>query len=169
MKVFRYYLCLFAMLLHLQHAVADEELTLKALFISRFVQFADWPVIKNAPFEYCVANDKTFFTALQNMQLKSPAGDTAKLRLVKRPKEALQCQLLVISSRDPNLLTRWQLALDKAPVLIVADTPEAFRSLAVIGLVSEPDGISFRINQTEATERGLVLSSQLLKLAREVI
>lgn len=169
MMLFSRWLCLSAMLLHMQQALADEELALKALFISRFVQFTDWPTVPNAFFEYCVAHDTTLFRALQNIQVKSPAGDKARVRLVKRPKEALQCQLLVIRSRDPRFLNSWQLALNKAPVLIVTDTPEAFRSLAVIGLVTEPEGISFRINQTEATERGLVLSSQLLKLAREVI
>lgn len=169
MRLFSRWLCLSALLWNVQHANANEEVALKALFISRFVQFTDWPVIHNAGFEYCVANDNTLFAALQNIQLKSPSGDKARLRLVKQPKEALQCQLLVMKSRDPYLLNHWQLALDKAPVLIVADTPEAFRSLAVIGLITEPEGVSFRINQTEATERGLVLSSQLLKLAREVI
>lgn len=169
MRVISRWLCLSAMLLNVQQAIADEEVALKALFISRFVQFADWPTIKNTLFEYCVADDKILFIALQKIQVKSPSGDKAAVRLVKRPHQALQCQLLVIRSRDPHFLNSWQLALDKAPVLIVADTPEAFRSLAVIGLVTEPDGISFRINQTEARERGLILSSQLLKLAREVI
>jgi hypothetical protein len=153
----------------MQQAFAEEELALKALFISRFVQFTYWPTVSNKRFEYCVANDKTLFAALQKIQVKSPSGDKARVRLVKRPEQALQCQLLVIRSRDPHFLSNWQLALDKAPVLIIADTPEAFRSLAVIGLVTEPEGVSFRINQTEARDRGLVLSSQLLKLAREVI
>ena len=37
-----------------------------------------------------------------------------------------------------------------------------------IGLVLEPNGLAFRINQTEAKRRGLTLSYQMLKLAREV-
>ncbi len=50
------------------------------------------------------------------------------------------------------------------PLLIVTDNAEAFRTVATISLVSEPDGMTFRINQTAARARGLALSSQLLKL-----
>jgi len=65
-------------------------------------------------------------------------------------------------------LRRWLELLGDEPVLVVGENPESFRSGAVIGLVLEPNGLAFRINQTESRRRGLAISYQMLKLAREV-
>ena len=65
-------------------------------------------------------------------------------------------------------LLRWQQALGAEPVLMVGDSAEAFRAGVSIALMVEPNGLAFRINHSEAKRRGLSLSSQMLKLAREV-
>lgn len=149
-------------------ASEDAEVNLKAMFIARFAQFTQWPPPPQTVFHYCVALDHNMFNAINALQVRSPAGEPVKLTLIRRPAQAKPCQLLVMTLSDRQQLQHWADGLASMPMLIVADNAEAFRTVATIGLVSEPDGMTFRINQTAARERGLELSSQLLKLAREV-
>jgi hypothetical protein len=146
----------------------DAEANLKAMFIARFAQFTQWPPPPQTVFHYCVALDHNMFEAINALQVRSPAGEPVKLTLIRRPAQAKTCQLLVMTLSDRQQLQHWADGLANMPLLIVADNAEAFRTVATIGLVSEPDGMTFRINQTAARKRGLELSSQLLKLAREV-
>jgi hypothetical protein len=53
-------------------------------------------------------------------------------------------------------------------VLVVGTRPEAWRAGVAIALLNEPQGLAFSINLSEARRRGLGLSAQMLKLAREV-
>jgi hypothetical protein len=150
-------------------AVAVEpDMLLKAKFVARFVQFTEWPPPPPSQFRYCVVGDTAFVEALQLTKLYSIQGEPLKIDSIDQPAQALSCQLLILSLNQHAELSVWQQQLELTPVLVITDNSEAFHSLAVIGLVTEPDGISFRINHTLAQQRGLKLSSQLLKLAREV-
>lgn len=144
-------------------AAAADLLQLKAAFIYRFAQLTQWPPPPAREFTYCVAGD----AALQEA-LRAVAQSGAHIVALSEPQRAGQCQLLVLGSGVRGDLRRWQEALADDPVLIVGETPESFRNGAVIGLVIEPEGLAFRINQTESKRRGLAISYQMLKLAREV-
>ncbi|MBY0446510.1 MAG: YfiR family protein [Burkholderiales bacterium] len=54
------------------------------------------------------------------------------------------------------------------PILVIGENAEAFEDKAIIVLVTEPNRISFKINRSQANMVGLVMSAQLLKLAKEV-
>ncbi|MDT8999361.1 YfiR family protein [Paucibacter sp. APW11] len=163
-------LCLPAVLsLGLAHAAPlQDESQLKAAFIYRFAQFTQWPPPPLKEFNYCIAGNAELQESLRAIARKPHDGIGARLQVLTAPPAPGQCQLLVMALSDRNELQRWQAALGDEPVLVVGDTPEAFRAGASIALVLEPNGLSFRINYTEAKRRGLVLSSQVLKLAREV-
>ncbi len=149
-------------------AAVEPDLLLKAKFVARFVQFTEWPPPPPTQFRYCVVGDRAFVEALQITKLYSIQGESLKIDSIDQPAQALSCQLLILSLKQHAELSAWQQQLEFSPVLVITDNSEAFHSLAVIGLVTEPDGINFRINHTLAQQRGLKLSSQLLKLAREV-
>ncbi|MEJ6005757.1 YfiR family protein [Paucibacter sp. AS339] len=149
-------------------APAPDNAQLKAAFIYRFAQFTQWPPPPLREFTYCVAGNAGMQSALQGLTLKSHEGASSRLLVVMEPQQAQQCQLLLLGFTERAELQRWQQALSAEPVLVVGDSAEAFGNGAVIALVLEPNGLSFRINHTEAKRRGLTLSSQMLKLAREV-
>jgi len=146
-------------------AAAADLLQLKAAFIYRFAQLTQWPPPPAREFTYCVAGDAPLQEALR--ALAQTAGGVHIVAL-SEPQRASQCQLLVLGNGVRGDLRRWQDALGDDPVLIVGENPESFRNGAVIGLVIEPNGLAFRINQTESKRRGLAISYQMLKLAREV-
>ncbi|MDC8756150.1 YfiR family protein [Janthinobacterium fluminis] len=142
------------------------EVALKAAFIYRFAQLTQWPPAPAREFTYCVVGNAPLQEALRVLMQKAPVP--ARLQPLSEPQQASQCQLLVLGMSGRAELQRWQEALADEPVLTVGDSAESFRSGAVIGLVLEPNGLAFRINHTEAKRRGLALSYQMLKLAREV-
>ncbi|MBT9493706.1 MAG: YfiR family protein [Paucibacter sp.] len=145
-----------------------DDAQLKAAFIYRFAQFTQWPPPPLREFTYCVAGNAAMQASLQALTSKSHGDASSRLRVLTEPQQATQCQLLLLGFDDRAELQRWAAALAAEPVLVVGDSAEAFRNGAVIALVAEPNGLAFRINHTEAKRRGLVLSSQMLKLAREV-
>jgi hypothetical protein len=60
-------------------------------------------------------------------------------------------------------------ALRGKPVLTVADSPGAARQGVVLNMRLTQDKISFEANQRAARSAGLGLSSQMLRLATDVI
>ena len=149
-------------------APAADDAQLKAAFIYRFAQFTQWPPPPLKEFTYCLAGSADLQDALRPLTSRQHGFSQVHLQVLSQPQQAQGCQLLMLSLLERSELRRWQQALADAPVLIIADSPEAFRSGVVIALAQEPTGLSFRINNTEAKRRGLTLSSQMLKLAREV-
>lgn len=146
-----------------------EEVQLRAAFVYRFAQFTQWPPPPLREFTYCVAGiDSGDVDAWRKLSTKPMAAAIVQMHRLDSPQQASQCQLLVLGFSDRAELRRWLSALADEPVLVIGNSPEAFRAGATIGLVLEPNGLSFRVNNTEAKRRGLVLSSQMLKLAREV-
>ncbi len=154
--------------LNVAAAPAMDDAQLKAAFIYRFAQFTQWPPPPMREFTYCLAGNTAMQAAMQTLTSKAHGEASSRLRVLTEPQQAAQCQLLLLGFDDRAELQRWQTALAAEPVLVVGDSAEAFRNGAVIALVAEPNGLAFRINHTEAKRRGLVLSSQMLKLAREV-
>ncbi|MEO3714815.1 YfiR family protein [Roseateles flavus] len=149
-------------------AQASDEAALKAAFVYRFAQFTQWPPPPLKDFTYCLAGSSDMGEALRGLAARQHEVSQVRVVTLTQVGQASGCQLLVLSLLDRQEMLRWQQALADAPVLIVADSPEALRSGAVIALAQEPNGLTFRINNTEAKRRGLTLSSQVLKLAREV-
>lgn len=147
-------------------APAADLLQLKAAFIYRFAQLTQWPPPAAREFTYCVAGDAELQEALRALTQNMAGG--AHILALNEPQRASQCQLLVLGNGVRGDLRRWLELLGDEPVLVVGENPESFRSGAVIGLVLEPNGLAFRINQTESRRRGLAISYQMLKLAREV-
>lgn len=145
-----------------------DDAQLKAAFIYRFAQFTQWPGPAPQEFHYCVAGAPALRDAMASLPHKPHAVATVKVRSVSEPQQALGCQLLVLGLSERADLLRWQQALGAEPVLVVGDSAEAFRAGVSIALLVEPNGLAFRINHSEAKRRGLSLSSQMLKLAREV-
>ena len=159
---------LLAMLPLPQACLAQDQLQLKAAFIYRFAQLTEWPPPPAREFTYCVAGDARLQEALRALMQTTSSNASTHTLLLNEPQRVPQCQLLVLGTGARGDLRRWHEVLADDPVLVIGDSADAFRSGASIGLVIEPNGLAFRINQTEARRRGLTLSYQMLKLAREV-
>jgi hypothetical protein len=90
------------------------------------------------------------------------------VRRVAKPQDALSCRVLFISSSEQSRLKEILAALDETSVLTVSDMPQFTRRGGMIQFVVEANRVRFEVNLTSAERAGLILSSQLLKVAIDV-
>lgn len=145
------------------------ENQLRASFIYRFTQFTQWPTEPEGMVTLCAAGMGGGEDALRALNGRAVGGLPLRFRAVETPREAVSlCQVLVLGHAELATLRRWVQGLSDAPVLTVGVNSEALRAGVCIALLAEPQGLAFAINHSEAKRRGLALSGQMLKLAREV-
>jgi len=150
-------------------AEPPQEAQLRAAFVYRFAQFTQWPAPLQAGLTLCGVQLGAAELALRQLSARTRSGTPLRYRDIEGPLDAAQhCQVLVLGQSDPASLRSWVEGLGVAPVLVVGLAPESLRAGASIALLTEPQGLAFSVNQSEARRRGLALSSQMLKLAREV-
>lgn len=145
-----------------------SEHELKAAFIYNFVKFAQWPdsAMRGGTINICASPGTLLYSALQGLGGKAAHGKA--LAVLPLPSSAAgECHVVVATGTDREhrpLLRR----LSAGPVLAVTDDPEMMQDGMMIGMVVESGRIHFTIDNTRATEAGLVVSSRLLRLARSV-
>ena len=149
---------------------ADEN-AVKAAFVYNFAKFTEWPDEtwnRTPQLRLCVAGtDEDLTQAIANLESKATVrGKPLQVRRLAGPEEAPQCHILVLTGRiKPQ---PWLLATSGNAVLTVGEG-EAFNGAGgMIGLYLDNDKVRFDASVDAAQRAGLRLSSQILRLARQV-
>ena len=152
----------------LGHAqVADVRI--KAAFLVNFAKFAEWPAEAFAgadtPLAICVVGKDPFGDNLK----PGPIGKR-EVRVLRAVQESAfkECHVAYFAESEDRRLPQLLRAVRKLPVLTVSDIEGFAEAGGMLGLVQNDDRLQFEVNRDAATEAGLRLSSQLLKLARAV-
>lgn len=146
------------------------EYQVKAVYLYNFAKFIDWPPgsEKNSAFTICVLGRDPFGPVLD----ETLAGDTIGNRkpVARRVASAAEtrCEILFISSSEAGRVKQILASIDKPGVLTVSDVPEFTASGGMIQFVLMDNKIRFEVNLTAAEKAGLIVSSQLLKVATTV-
>lgn len=144
----------------------------QAAYLYNFGKFVQWPAATRAsagPFNVCVFGDDPFGPILN----ATVAGGTvngktvAAKRIVSAP-DAVDCQILFISPSEDRRLDQILEALNSAAVLTVSDMPRFAERGGMIQFILDENRVRFQVNLAAARNAGLILSSQLLKLAASV-
>jgi hypothetical protein len=158
------------LLLPIMAAVADapSEDSVKAAFVLNFAKYAEWPAVGMGGNELrlCVIGQQTLSGKLTDLAGSKVQGRELRVRQVSRPEEWRECHLLFIPATEAHRLG----ALGSAtPTLTIGDGADFAQAGGMIGLKQRASRIRFDINLAAARKAGVGLSSQLLKLADEVI
>jgi hypothetical protein len=150
-----------------------SEYQVEAVYLYNFGRFVEWPskgtAAKTGSFTICVLGDDPFGTALDTTVAGEAIGNQSVVaRRLSNPQEAVECQILFVSSSEANKLNKIVEVLDKSAVLTVSDMPQFLERRGMIQFVSEGNRIRFEVNLTAAQHAGLTLSSDLLKVAAAV-
>ncbi len=144
----------------------------EAAYLFNFGKFVGWPAAPaaDAPFVICVLGQDPFGPILDG----TVAGETLKGRQVEdkrisRPQEATGCSILYISSSESGRLSRILPVIHEAPVLTVSDIPDFVQQGGMIQFVLRDGRVRFEVNLAPAQSNGLSVSSELLKVAVEVV
>ena len=146
------------------------EYQVKATYLFDFARFVEWPANNAAAhsdaFAICVLGEDPFGTALDSV-ISGEAIDGKRVvsKRISSPQEALGCRILFISSSEDSRLKETLAVLEKASVLTVSDLPNFSQRGGMIQFVLDQRKVRFEVNVGKATEAGLTLSSDLLKVA----
>jgi hypothetical protein len=146
----------------------------EAAYIFNFGKFVKWPANaeanQNSQFTICVLGDAPFGSILQStLAGQSLGGKPVSIRRIPKPRNAAGCHILFIDAAEESHLQTILAALDESAVLTVSDMPDFSKRGGMIQFVLEGDRVRFAINRGSAEGNGLILASDLLKVATSVI
>ncbi len=153
-------------------AGAIPEYALKASYLFNFMVYTQWADNgtggeRPAALNLCVLGQDNFGAALNALEDKSVNGVRVSVTRLLGMSGIKKCHLLFVTEREVGNLPAINRFIGDAPILVVADTPDA--SEAAILLSLEGKRLVFDINLPRIKRSGLVLSSKVLQLARSTI
>ncbi len=154
--------------------IRPTDYQIKAAYLSDFGRFVrKWgnraATSADEPFSVCVLGQDPFGPAL-DAAVKGEAinGSPMAAKHILRAQEASTCRVLFISSSEKNQMSAILAVVGAIPVLTVSDTPDFLKLGGDIQFVLDADKVKLEISLASADRAGLVLSSELLKVARIV-
>lgn len=162
-----------AMLLTGTAAHADNLAEDKAMagFIFNFTKYTEWPpaALSGAELLVCSPSAQPLSGKLAALQGQLVQGRTIQIQSPARQGEWRDCHVLFVAADDAQRIDAVLKNTAQRAVLTISDAPDFVQSGGMIGLKLRGGRIRFEINQGAARQAGLKLSSQLLKLADEVL
>ncbi len=156
------------------HGQAPSESHVKAVYLLNFARFTTWPQEAAAAgdsdaFDVCVLGADPFGPVLD----ATLAGETVDGRRVVAKRiatadAAAGCRVVFVSAADGHELTRILQAVQKIRALTVSDLPGFADEGGMIEFVPEGRRVRFAVNVQAADRSGLLLSSELLRVALKV-
>ncbi len=159
------------------------EFDVKAVYLSNFGRFVEWPPAPEQPaqpgseppaagpepFNICVIGSDPFGPALD----RALAGENINRaplipKRISRVQDAPGCRILFIAVSEDKQMRSILGGLGNASILTVGDAPQFTRRGGMIQFVLEGNRVHFEINLAAAQRARLVLSSELIKLATAV-
>lgn len=148
------------------------EHELKAAFLFNFVKFVEWPpeaLDRRASLEVCVLGDDLLHEALQrSLRGKTVRDKPIATRRIASLQATGECHVLFVSSAHHDDMPAIVPLVRLHHVLLVGEGPRFLAAGGTIAFDVENDRLRFDVDTDAATGAGLKLSSQLLKVARNV-
>ena len=149
-------------------AAQASETEVKAAFLPRFARYVTWPPsarpAAGQPFVLCVIGNDPFGRALDRAASSQTAdGHRVVVRRLESASGAGGCHIAYVHGSDGQTLA----ALGRRPILTVTDASSGSRR-GIIHFAVASGRVRFFIDDGEAAERGMDISSRLLALAISV-
>lgn len=149
------------------------EYQVKAAYLYNFGKFVTWPSTTEAStaesFGVCVLGDDPFGPALDEVVTNAMVANKKIIaKRMKDPAEASGCQIVFVASSESSRLDKVLRVLSKHDVLTVSDIPHFVDRRGMIQFVMDKGRVRFEVNLTATDDAGLVISSEMLKVAYSV-
>ncbi|HEY7353211.1 MAG TPA: YfiR family protein [Terriglobales bacterium] len=150
-----------------------SEYEVEATYLYHFSHFVEWPAVLRqsdaGTFSICVLGQNPFGQALaETVANENIDGKSVIAKQVPTADDAAGCRVLFISSSEERKVKQILATLSNASVLTVSDLPRFTERGGMIQFVVEGSHVRFQVNVVTAKRAGLVMSSELLKLAAGV-
>jgi hypothetical protein len=148
--------------------LSEDEV--KAGFIFNFLKYTEWPAASpGSELRVCALDAQPLSGRLEALQGRRIEEREIRVTAPTRPSALRGCQALYIPAGERARAEAALRAIDQHPVLTICEAPGCVRDGSIIGLKLRGGRMRFDINQGAARQAGLKLSSQLLKLADDVL
>lgn len=144
-----------------------EEYQVKAAFLNKLIMFVSWPepMQESDQIVIGILGTNPFKSYMKDIE-GTVRGKRVIAKQVFSAREARQCHLVFIGSSEKDRLPYIISTLAASPVLTVSDSSGWAKQGVMINFHLQQGSIRFEVNIDAAKNAGLVMSSQLLKLAR---
>jgi hypothetical protein len=167
---------LLALLVWLTHgdvyAQQASEQTVKAGFVYNFVKFTQWPAPRDSergPLLICTPGSQPLGGQFALLQGRPIGNRTIEIRSQVPASEWRDCLVLFFAEGDMARLDSAIRTLAGSPVLTVSDAPDFVQAGGMIGMRIDDNRVRFDVNLGAAQRAGIVLNSQMVKLAGQVL
>lgn len=147
---------------------AVPEYALKAAFLYNFARFTEWPAPPAREFNLCVYGMNPFGDQLDAIAGKPLHGKAVRILFPEAPDALDECHILFIADSALPTLPRLLAALERRPVLTVAEGAGIAEQGIMVGLVLDGSRVAFEANLDAIQRGGIIVSAQLLQLARRL-
>jgi hypothetical protein len=149
-----------------------SEYEIKAAYLFTFARFVEWPARASrddSPFTICVLGTDPFGATLdKTLSGAVVRGRSAVARRITAPDAAAGCHIVFVSASEDRRLAALVPVLARSGALTVSDIPKFTERGGMIQFVTAASRVRFEINRQTAREAGLVMSSELLRVASAV-
>jgi hypothetical protein len=150
-----------------------DEASVVVAYLYKFGKFIEWPATAFAspdvPMQFCIYGEDSLGSVTSRIAGKRVSGHTVEVNYVKRGGALLDCHLLYIDVSERLYVKPILNLIREAPILTVSEIDGFAAAGGIIGLIYTDNKLKFEINTTAASQAGLHISSQLLRLAVDVI
>ncbi|OGS91456.1 MAG: hypothetical protein A2Z95_09200 [Gallionellales bacterium GWA2_60_18] len=152
------------------HAAPPAEYEVKAAFIHNIARFVEWPATapSSNTARLCLLGRDPFGGALEVLQGKPIGGLGWEIVPLAPGSSPKSCRVLFIAASERDNLGGILDSIGNNPVLTVGDSDGYAERGVMVNFYLEGNKVRFEINREAATRAQLLISSQLLKLARIV-
>lgn len=153
-----------------QQALSDQQM--KAAFVLNFIRYTEWPersfATPDAPLAVCVFGDPGN-AGVSGLAGRVIRGHMLQVHAVASADEARGCHVLFFSDLDARRFVSTLRAMQHTPALTIGEADGFVDIGGMIGLVHLDNRLQFEVNLGIVQQAQLKASSQLLRLAHNVI
>ncbi|MGH9617572.1 MAG: YfiR family protein [Acidobacteriaceae bacterium] len=153
------------------HAAIVSQDDVEAAYLYNFAKFVTWPPnAKPGLLSICVLGNDPFGGTLdQIVDGETINGRHLEVVRLKDARSLSSCSIVFVGDSEAPHLDQDMAALAFLPALTVSDLPGFMEHGGTIQFVLIDNRVRFQVNLNAARKCGIVLSSQLLKVASKVV
>ncbi len=143
----------------------------EAAYLYNFAKFVTWPATSTTDvLSVCILGKDPFGATLDEIIAGEEIdGRHLTVRRLADEHSVQSCAILFIGESESSHLDRDLSAVSRLPILTVSDLPGFMEKGGTIQFVLQGNRVRFEVNLNAARKCGIVLSSQLLKVATRVV
>src|SRR5690606_33764228 len=145
------------------------ELDLKTAYIFNFMKFVEWPQEKSqrlSQINICAYSGDPMLPFLKKLEFEQVRNLKIVTQVYDSVADINRCQLIYLDVISADKRAEILEATENKPILTIGHEGRYNDEDEIITLFPENDRLRFDINYRQAQQRGLQISSRLLRLAR---